>query len=419
MLSGPDLSTGKAVCRFCERPLGPPFLDLGMMPLANRLRTPSEPREQELRFPLRVHHCQECDLVQLQDFEVPERIFIDYTYFSSYSDSWLRHAERYCQQMIQKLQLNTASQVVEIASNDGYLLQHFIRQGVPVLGIEPAANVAKVAIEKGIPTAVEFFGRETARRLVEQGIRADLIVANNVLAHVPRIDDFVGGVAILLSPAGLVTFEFPHLARLIAEGQFDTIYHEHFSYLSLTVVERILAKHGLRVVDVEELPTHGGSLRVHARHVAFADALPTARVGEVRDAERASALSSPARYSAFAARVDWVRRGLLAFLKGVHARGESLAGYGAPAKATILLNACGIDRDTIAYTVDRSPHKQGLVIPGTDILVLAPQTLAETKPDFVLIFPWNLREEIMEQMSMVRGWGGRFVVALPEVTVYS
>jgi SAM-dependent methyltransferase len=355
--------------------------------------------------------------VQLEEFETPAQIFNDYAYFSSYSDTWLEHAKAYTRAMTQRLGLGRTSFVVEIASNDGYLLQYFVEQGVPVLGIEPAANVAAVAENKGVPTLVKFFGTKTATDLASTGRKADLILGNNVLAHVPDLNDFVRGMTALLKPGGVVTMEFPHLLRLMQESQFDTIYHEHFSYISFLVAERVFAEHGLTLYDVDELPTHGGSLRIYARHAANA-ALPVSdRVMELREREKAAGLDRADTYRAFAEQVRSVKRGLLKFLIGAKEAGKRVAGYGAPAKGNTLLNYCGVRTDLLEYTVDRSPHKQARFLPGVHIPVYAPERIMQTRPDYVLILPWNLKDEIVAQMAGIRAWGGRFVVPIPETRV--
>ena len=355
-------------------------------------------------------------LVQLEQFRTPEELFGDYAYFSSYSDSWLAHAERYAETMIHRFGLGDDGLVIEVASNDGYLLQYFDQRGVRVLGIEPAANVAEVAADKGVPTLVEFFGTETARRLAAEGHTADLLIANNVLAHVPNVNDFVNGLGLLLEPDGVITVEFPHLLELIAQNQFDTIYHEHFSYFSFLTVERIFAAHGLTLFDVDELPTHGGSLRIYACHEALARRNSGA-VERVRAAERQAGLDVPETYEGFAQQVNRAKRDLLSFLIGAKSEGKSIVGYGAPAKGNTLLNFCGIGTDFLDYTVDRSPHKQGLFLPGTRIPIRAPAAIAETRPDYVLILPWNLKDEIVAANAHIRDWGGRFVVPIPTVEV--
>ncbi|HEX7005746.1 MAG TPA: class I SAM-dependent methyltransferase [Alphaproteobacteria bacterium] len=404
-------------CRFCDAPLTQSVIDLGQSPPANAYLTAEELEHPEPTYPLHAYVCGSCFLVQLQDFHSPAELFTDYAYFSSYSDTWMRHVERYCDDMIRRFTLGPEHRVVEVASNDGYLLQFFSERGIPVMGIEPAGNVAHEAMAKGIPTVVRFFGVDAARGLAAQGHQADLLIGNNVLAHVPNLNDFVAGLKIALKPAGVLTLEFPHLLRLLAETQFDTIYHEHFSYFSLMTVKRILAHHGLKVFDVEELPTHGGSLRVFACHDDAAHALSSS-VAAVVAAEREAGLDRLDTYRNFGAAARTTRRMLLDFLGGARLSGRSVVGYGAPAKGNTLLNYCGIGTDLIAYTVDRSPHKQGKFLPGTHIPIYHPDRIRATKPDFVLILPWNLRREIMEQMAHIRDWGGRFVVPIPHVRVY-
>ncbi|HEY2293441.1 MAG TPA: class I SAM-dependent methyltransferase [Thermoanaerobaculia bacterium] len=415
MVSGTGLS-----CRFCGAPLSEVFVDLGASPLANSYLEPEDLARAEAFYPLCVYVCGECLLVQLPEEERPEAIFSDYAYFSSYSDSWLRHAKTYAEAMIERFGFGAGTQVIEIASNDGYLLRWFKERGVPVLGIEPARNVAEAAEAAGIPTVVKFFGAATARELVAEGKRADLLVGNNVLAHVPGLNDFVAGLKILLAPSGVLTLEFPHLLRLMAEDQFDTIYHEHYSYFSLATVRKVFAAHGLTLFDVEELPTHGGSLRIycrHARHDEDASKPVGERVADLLAREEAAGLGKLETYRSFGERVQRVKWGLLRFLIASKEAGKSIAGYGAPAKGNTLLNYCGIRTDFLDYTVDRSPHKQGRYLPGVRIPIHGPDRLRETRPDYVLILPWNLKEEIVEQMADVRSWGGRFVVAIPEVEI--
>lgn len=404
-------------CRFCAEPLTHSFVDLGASPLANSYLEPDDLERPEPFYPLHARVCAACFLVQLPAVQTPDHIFGDYAYFSSYSDSWLRHAERYAAMATARFALDGRSHVVEVASNDGYLLRYFRDRGVPVLGVEPAANCARVAEAAGIPTLVRFFGAETARALAAQGRQADLLIGNNVLAHVPDLNDFVAGIRLALRPGGVATLEFPHLARLIAETQFDTIYHEHYSYFSFTTVERVFAAHGLTLFDVEELPTHGGSLRIYARHAAD-DARPVeARVRALREREAAEGLGGLEPYLAFGERVREVKRALLDFLIEAKRAGRTVAAYGAPAKGNTLLNYGGIRGDFVDYTVDRSPHKQGRFLPGTRIPILAPERLRETRPDYVLLLPWNLREEIVAQHAYVREWGGQFVVPIPTVAV--
>ena len=404
-------------CRFCATPLKYTFVDLGMSPLSNAYITPEHANRMEPFYPLHAFVCDTCFLVQLEEFETPEQIFGDYAYFSSYSDHWLDHARTYAQTMVARLELDGGSRVIEIASNDGYLLQYFKEQNIPVLGIEPAANVAAVATGKGIPTMVKFFGANTAIELAGENSRADLLIGNNVLAHVPDLNDFVAGLKQLLKPAGIVTMEFPHLLRLMSENQFDTIYHEHFSYFSFLAVEKIFARHGLVLFDVDELPTHGGSLRIYAIHAENKAKPVAASVTRLKQREREAGLERLETYAGFAEQVRETKRQLLEFLIGAKRAGKTVAGYGAPAKGNTLLNYCGIRSDFIDYTVDRSPHKQGKLLPGTHIPVHHPDKIRETRPDYLLILPWNIREEVMEQMADIRQWGGKFVVPIPRVEV--
>jgi SAM-dependent methyltransferase len=406
-------------CRLCGQPLEHTFADLGTAPPANGFRRPKDRGKAERRFPLHARVCGECRLVQLDVFQPPEEIFTDYVYFSSYSDTWRAHAGDYAEKMIARLGLGAAHQVVELASNDGYLLRHFKAAGIPVLGVEPAANVARVAMdEHGIPTLVRFFGEAAARDMMADGQSADLLTANNVLAHIPDLHDFVEGMRLVLAADGVATIEFPHLLRLIAGKQFDTIYHEHFSYFSLATARRALEAHGLRVFHVEELPTHGGSLRLFACHQG--GPYPTEETVEALiAAERAAGLEDLDTYRAFDAAVKTAKRQLPDFLADVRDRGVSIAGYGAPAKGNTLLNYCGVGPELLPYTVDVSPHKQGLLMPGSGIPVHAPEHLRQTRPDYVLVLPWNLIDEITHQMADVREWGGRFVVPIPEVRILS
>ena len=402
-------------CRFCATPLRETFADLGVSPLANSYLTREQLNAAEAFYPLHAYVCCSCYLVQLEPFESPERIFGEYLYFSSFSDTWLAHCRTYAADMIRRFALGAQSQVVEIASNDGYLLQYFSDAGVPVLGIEPAANVARAAIHKGIPTEVAFFGTATAEALTRRGVRPDLIVANNVLAHVPDLNDFVGGLKTLLRPKGVVTIECPHLLCLIAEKQFDTIYHEHFSYFSLLVLEKVFAARGLRVFDVDLLTTHGGSLRVYVCHDGAYGV--ERRVGEVAEREQRAGLSSVDTYRQFAADVRRTKCEILAFFIDACRSGRTVAGYGAPAKGNTLLNYCGIGPELMPFTVDRSPHKQGRYLPGRRIPIREPQAIVEERPDYVFILPWNLQDEVMQQMSAVHSWGGRFVVPIPELRI--
>ncbi|MEX2455407.1 MAG: class I SAM-dependent methyltransferase [Rhodospirillaceae bacterium] len=403
-------------CRLCGAALHRTFADLGAQPSANAYLPADRLAAMEPTWPLHAYVCDGCRLVQLEALHSSEELFADYAYFASYSDSWLRHAELYVERMLERLGRDRLGLVVEVASNDGYLLQYFARAGVPVLGIDPAANVAVAAEERGVPTLVRYFGAAVAAELAAGGRRADLIVANNVLAHVPDINDFVSGFATLLQPDGMATLEFPHLLRLIAENQFDTIYHEHFSYLSLAVVERLFSAHGLKAIDVEELSTHGGSLRVFAARQDSAH-VASGRVAEVRAQETAAGLDGPEIYDAFAERAARLKRTLVRTLMDLREAGKTIAAYGAPAKGNTLLNYCGIGPDLVAFTVDRSPHKQGRWLPGSRIPIHEPERLRREKPDYVLILPWNLRTEIMMGCDFIREWGGRFIVPIPEVAI--
>lgn len=405
-------------CRFCHEELRHTFVDLGKTPLSNSYLAAADLQLAEPMYPLHAYVCAACYLVQLEEFETPENIFSDYAYFSSYSETWLKHAETYARKMVERFAYHAASLVVEVASNDGYLLQYFKAKGIPVLGIEPARNVAVIAEAKGIPTITKFFGEKTATELAQAGHRADLLLGNNVLAHVPDLNDFVEGLRILLRPTGVITMEFPHLLKLIEGNQFDTIYHEHFSYFSLTTVERVFAAHQLVLFDVEELPTHGGSLRIYARHVADVSKPILPSVSELRKKEAEAGIATLALYHSFSANVLETKRKLLEFLDGAKREGKRIVGYGAPAKGNTLLNYCGIGVNYLDYTVDRSPHKQGRFLPGSRIPIAPPEKVKETKPNYLLILPWNLKDEIMGQMEGIREWGGKFVVPIPEVTVH-
>ena len=406
------------LCRFCRSKLEHIFVDLGSSPLCQSFLSADQLNQMEPSYPLNVFVCGNCFLVQLLEYVAPENIFSDYLYFASFSDTWLAHVKAYTNQMVKRFPIGPDSLVVEIASNDGYLLQYFVEKKVPVLGIEPAANVAAVARQKGIRTLVKFFGSGTARELCAEGSRADLLLGNNVLAHVPDINDFVSGMKILLKPQGVITMEFPHLMRLMEQNQFDTIYHEHFSYLSFSTVEKIFAAHGLTLFDVEELPTHGGSLRIYARHAEDTTKPVGSRVEELREREQSAGYSKLETYSRFAEQVKETKRKLLEFLIRAKRNGKTIVGYGAPGKGNTLLNYCAIRTDFLDYTVDRSPHKQGKFLPGTRIPVCSPDRIRETRPDYLLILPWNLKDEIMQQNSYIREWGGQFVVPIPQVTVY-
>jgi SAM-dependent methyltransferase len=385
-----------------------------MSPLSNSYLTPEQLVKMEPFYPLRALVCDSCFLVQLEAYETPEHIFSDYAYFSSYSTTWLEHSQAYAEMATKRFGLDRTSLVVEVASNDGYLLQYFAEHRIPVLGIEPAANVAEAARARGVATHVEFFGRESAGRLaVDSG--ADVLIGNNVLAHVPDLNDFVAGLKVLLKPHGVITLEFPHLLRLIQETQFDTIYHEHFSYFSFLTAQRALAAHGLTVFDVDEIPTHGGSLRIYGRHIEDETQPVSERVVELSDRERAAGLGEIEAYSAFGERVRQSKRDTLRVLLDLKNAGKTIAGYGAPAKGNTLLNYCGIRTDFVDYTVDLNPHKQGCYLPGSHIPIRAPDEIRRTRPDVVFILPWNLKDEIMQQMSFIREWGGKFLVVTPEL----
>lgn len=405
-------------CRFCSTPLAQSFCNLGTSPASNSFIRPEDQLEPEPFYALNVYVCSSCLLVQLPEHKAADQIFTDdYVYFSSFSDTWLAHSKAYCEMAARRFGLDASSQVIEIASNDGYLLQYFKAMGVPVLGVEPSGNVARAAEEKGVPTLVRFFGRALADELARDGRRADLLLGNNVLAHVPDINDFVAGMKMALKPTGVITMEFPHLMRLIAGIQFDTIYHEHYSYLSLSAVDRIFAHHGLTLFDVEEVATHGGSLRIFARHAEAETPKLGERVAALLERERAAGLTDIAGYRGFDGRVQEVKRGLLEFLIAAKREGKRIACYGAAAKGNTLLNYCGIRQDFIDFVVDRSTAKQGRLLPGTRIPVFALTELDRARPDYVLILPWNLRDEIVETMAHIREWGGRFVVPLPRVEV--
>ena len=409
---------GRSQCRSCGTPLEHTFVDLGMSPMANSYIKPEQLNRMEPFYPLHVYVCAKCWLVQLEQFATPHDIFSDYAYFSSFSDSWVAHARAYVDMIAERFRLNQSAKVVEIASNDGYLLQNFVARGIPVLGVEPAANVAEVAKKKGINTKVAFFGEKTAVDLRAEGWAADLIIGNNVLAHVPDLNDFVKGLKILLGPTGLITMEFPHLLQLMDQNQFDTIYHEHFSYFSFLAVEQVFARHGMKLFDVEELSTHGGSLRIYACHDQDTSKPIGARAQALKSREEVAGFGQLKHYLSFGPQVEATKRKLLSFLISARQEGKHVVGYGAPAKGNTLLNYCGVRTDLIDYTVDRSPHKQGHFLPGVHLPIHAPEKIRETRPDYVLILPWNLREEVMQQMAFIREWGGAFVVPIPEVKVY-
>jgi SAM-dependent methyltransferase len=402
-----------SVCRSCGGRLAVTMADLGMQPASNAFVESPAAFKLEKRYPLRAKVCETCKLVQLDYDVAPQELFGNYVYFSSYSDDWLAHAKAYCDMARKRFALGRSSLVVELASNDGYLLKNFLAMGIPVLGIDPSGTVAAAAAKIGVPTRVEFFGQDLARDLVRQGNQADLIIGNNVLAHVPQLNDFVAGIATLLRPNGNVTIEFPHLLELIEQAEFDTIYHEHFSYFSVHAIEQVFARHNLRLYDVERLPTHGGSLRIFAAHAARADLKDSASLSEVRAQESAAGLEDLATYTKFSKRVEECRDSLLAFLAAAKREGKQVAAYGAAAKGNTLLNFCGVDHTDITFVADRNPHKQKKFLPGTHIPVVSPEELTQAKPDYVLILPWNLRDEIQQQLKGIEAWGGRFVTAVP------
>jgi hypothetical protein len=412
-----DAVPGSFPCRFCGTQLAHLLVDLGMSPLCESYVSEDAYNRMERFYPLRVFVCQECYLAQLDEYVSPADIFTEYAYFSSYADSWVSHAWRYCEEMTRRLGLGRDSMVVEVASNDGYLLQHFVERGIPCYGVEPAANVARVAIEKGVPTEIVFFGTDTANRLAADGRMADLVIGNNVLAQVPRLNDFVAGLKRLMKPHAVVTIEFPHLLRLLEDNQFDTIYHEHYYYFSLIAVERVFGRHGITLFDVEQLPTHGGSLRIFGRHRDDVAKPVTDRVVALREAEHAAGLTSLDAYRDFSKQVQETKRAILSFLIEAARAGKSVAAYGAPGKGNTLLNYCGIKTDLIEYTCDRNPYKQGKYLPGSRIPIRAPEQLARTRPDYVVIMPWNFKDEIVEQLRHVAEWSGKLVVFIPRITI--
>jgi SAM-dependent methyltransferase len=407
---------GSAVCRFCGDRLTLTMVDLGMSPLCESLIEREALERAETFYPLHVRVCESCWLAQLPEVVAPDDIFSEYAYFSAYSDSWVAHARSYVESMVDRLSLGPESFVVEIASNDGYLLQHFVQRGIPILGIDPARNVAEVAIAKGVPTLVEFFGLEVAENLASQGRRADLVLGNNVLAQVPDINDFVAGVHVLLSDGGTATFEFPHLARLLERIEYDTIYHEHFSYFSLHTIQKIFEAHGLTVVDVDELPTHGGSLRIYAAHLGEGRQVSPS-VERLEALEQAAGLCSRGVYERFTEAVHESKRSLLELLIDLRRKGRQVVGYGAPGKGNTLLNYCGIRTDLIKYTVDRNPYKHGKYTPGTHIPIHSPEEIRLTQPDAIVLLPWNLAKEISEQLAYAAAWGAKLIVPIPSPRV--
>lgn len=405
-------------CRFCKKPLNEVFVDLGVSPLSNAYVKEEFANNKEVFYPLKPMICSDCFLIQLPELEKVENIFAkDYAYFSSFSQTWLNHSKRYVNEMVKRFNFNNQSLIIEIASNDGYLLQYFKEKGIPVLGIEPARNVAEAAIKKGIPTLIRFFNTTLAKELMSEKKMADLIIGNNVLAHVPNLNDFIIGMKIILKPEGLITMEFPHLLRLIEDNQFDTIYHEHFSYFSFLTVEKTFTHHGLTIFDVDEIPTHGGSLRIYACHTESGKEI-SENVQELKKREKEIGIMDIDFYRSFSEKVKKTKREILSFLIELKESGSKIAAYGAPAKGNTLLNYCGIRTDFIDYTVDRNPHKQGCYLPGSRIPIYHPDRLRETKPDYVIILPWNLKDEIIEQVSYIREWGGKFVTLIPSVKVY-
>jgi SAM-dependent methyltransferase len=409
--------TAETHCRFCKAPLEQTFVDLGMSPLCESFLTADQLNGMEPFYPLHVKVCGECFLVQLEQYVSAEHIFTEYAYFSSYSDSWLKHASNYVDMISERFGLGARSLAVELASNDGYLLQYFVHQGIPVLGVEPAVNVAKVAEQKGVPTLVKFFGCQTALEMVADGQAADLVIGNNVLAQVPDVNDFVGGIRIVLKPGGVATLEFPHLERLMAENQYDTIYHEHFSYFSLITVEKIFAAHGLVLFDVDEIPTHGGSIRIYLRHLEDDSKPITPAVVNLRERELAAGLNRMETYATFAEQVRESKRALLELLINLRRAGKRVAGYGAPGKGNTLLNYCGIRTDFLEFTVDRNPYKHGRFLPGTHIPIHSVEQIRERRPDYILVLPWNLKDEIVPQLAYAREWGAKFIVPIPMASV--
>ncbi|HKP97245.1 MAG TPA: class I SAM-dependent methyltransferase [Fibrobacteria bacterium] len=412
-----QFSRSHSLCRFCEEPLEQSFCDLGMAPPCQSQVSPANENKAEAFYALHAFVCRKCLLVQIPEYVSPKDIFTEYAYFSSFSDSWLKHVKAYSDKMVERFGFGSKSRVIELASNDGYLLQWFKEKGVPVLGVEPAANVAQAAIKKGIPTVVKFFGRKTAEEVAVEHGKADLLLGNNVLAHVPDLMDFVGGMKILLKPDGIITMEFPHLLQLMDQNQFDTIYHEHFSYFSFTVAEKVFASHGLTLFDVEELPTHGGSLRIYGRHSQDASKPVGPRVSELKAKEEKAGLNKLEGYLSFGEKVKETKRQVLDFLIRAKRDGKTIVQYGAAGKANTLLNYCGIRNDFMEYAVDRNPYKQGHYLPGSRIPVYPPDRIRETQPDYLFIGVWNLKDEIVSQTSYIREWGGKWIVPIPHVTV--
>jgi 2-polyprenyl-3-methyl-5-hydroxy-6-metoxy-1,4-benzoquinol methylase len=406
-----------SLCRFCRTPLRHTFVDLGMSPLCESYVQADQMNEMERFYPLHVKVCEKCYLVQLEEYVSREHIFSEYAYFSSYSDSWLQHASNYVEMISRRLNLGADSLCVEVASNDGYLLQYFVERGIPVIGVEPATNVAEAAEKKGVQTLVKFFGLETALEMVASGQSADLIIGNNVLAQVPDLNDFVAGIRTLLKPEGIATLEFPHLQRLMEQNQYDTIYHEHFSYFSLITAEKIFEAHGLTLFDAEEIATHGGSLRIYVRHADDQSKPVTSAVVSLRERELALGLDGLEAYASFSEQVQESKRSLLELLIQLRRAGKRIAGYGAPGKGNTLLNYCGIRTDFLEFTVDRNPYKQGRFLPGTHIPIFAPELIEKNRPDYILILPWNLLSEVTAQLAYARKWGAKFIVPIPQARV--
>ena len=407
-------------CRFCNSELTRKFVNLGMSPLANSYLRSDQINQMEPYYPLHAFVCNKCLLVQLEEFETPEHIFTNYAYFSSYSQTWVKHAEDYANTAINRFNLDKNSQVIEIASNDGYLLQNFQKRNIPILGIEPAANVAKVAKEKGIPTLIKFFGAETANKVSSEGKQADLLIVINVMPHVPNLIDFVKGMKIILKPGGIITIQFSaYLLQLIQQNEFDTVYHEHFSYFSLITIQKILSANGLEIFDVEELSIHGGSLRIYVKHMENNVLTTSESVNQIIQKEKQFGLDNILTYEKFQEQVIKSKQKTWEFFIMAKNSNKKIVCYGAPAKGNTFLNYCGIGTDFIDYTVDINPHKQGLFLPGTHIPIKKPEDIQRTKPDYLLILAWNLKDEIMNQMGYIRDWGGKFVVLVPEVKIYT
>lgn len=404
-------------CRFCSQELKENFADLGNSPLSNSFLKEMNMSKEEKFYPLHAYVCSNCFLVQLGEFQSPSSIFSDYAYFSSYSKTWLKHAEDYVEMMIRRFNFDLKSQIIEIASNDGYLLQYFIKKKIPAFGIEPAENVAKIANQNGIPTIIKFFGVKTAKEFINEGTRADLLLGNNVLAHVPDLNDFISGLKILLRHEGIITMEFPHILKLIQNNQFDTIYHEHFSYFSLLTVQKIFSFHNLTIFDVDELSTHGGSLRIYVKHEDDKTKPENKNVDDLIKEEKQFGLDKISTYTNFQRQIEILKQDIQRFFSNIKSQGKTIVGYGAPAKGNTLLNFCGIDKNFLDYTVDKNPYKQGLYLPGTHILIEKPEKIQETRPDYIFILPWNLNDEIIEEIGYISNWGGKFVIPIPKIVI--